>query len=62
MVGACRRRVLLSDHSKYGDDQFARFATLGGVDVVVTHGGLDERAVVEPHEAAIEVVLAQGTH
>ncbi|MCP2253283.1 hypothetical protein LY13_002033 [Prauserella aidingensis] len=54
--------MLLSDHSKYGDDQFARFATLGGVDVVVTHGGLDERAVVEPHEAAIEVVLAQGTH
>ncbi|MBB3052558.1 DeoR family fructose operon transcriptional repressor [Prauserella isguenensis] len=58
MVGACRRRVLLSDHSKYGDDQFARFATLGEIDVVVTDSGLDERAVAELNEAAIEVVLA----
>ncbi|MCR3721698.1 MULTISPECIES: DeoR/GlpR family DNA-binding transcription regulator [Prauserella salsuginis group] len=58
MVGACRRRVLLSDHSKYGDDQFARFATLGEIDVVVTDSGLDEQAVAELNEAAIEVVIA----
>ncbi|GAA1231908.1 DeoR/GlpR family DNA-binding transcription regulator [Prauserella halophila] len=58
MIRSCRRRVLLSDHSKYGDDQFARFATLGEIDVLVTDSGLDEQAVSELNEAAIEVVLA----
>lgn len=58
MIRACRRRVLLSDHSKYGDDQFARFAALEEMDVLVTDDGLDEQAVAELNEAEIEVVLA----
>ncbi|RCW40485.1 DeoR family transcriptional regulator [Halopolyspora algeriensis] len=58
MVRACRRRVLLADHRKYGDDRFSRFAKLSEIDVVVTDSDLDEVAVAELNEAEIEVVLA----
>ncbi|MDR7303472.1 DeoR/GlpR family DNA-binding transcription regulator [Haloactinomyces albus] len=58
MVRACRRRVLLADHRKYGDDRFSRFAKLSEIDVVVTDSGLDEAAVAELTEAETEVVLA----
>ncbi|MBE9376504.1 DeoR/GlpR transcriptional regulator [Saccharopolyspora sp. HNM0983] len=58
MVAACRRRVLLADHSKYGDDQFSRFAELDAVDVVITDSGLDAAAQEELGGAAGEVVLA----
>jgi DeoR family fructose operon transcriptional repressor len=58
MVRACRRRVLLADHRKYGDDQFSRFAELAEIDVVVTDSGLDDAAVAELGEAETEVVLA----
>lgn len=57
MVHACRRRVLLADHSKYADDQFSRFAELSEIDVLVTDSGLDGSAV-EQLSAETEVVLA----
>ncbi|CAM01577.1 DeoR family transcriptional regulator [Saccharopolyspora erythraea NRRL 2338] len=57
MVRACRRRVLLADHSKYGDDQFSRFAELSEIDVLITDSGLDEAAVAEL-SAQTEVVAA----
>ena len=57
MVRACRRRVLLADHRKYGDDQFSRFAQLSEIDVVVTDSGLDEAALAEL-SAQTEVVSA----
>ncbi|GAA2807000.1 DeoR/GlpR family DNA-binding transcription regulator [Saccharopolyspora taberi] len=57
MVRACRRRVLLADHSKYGDDQFSRFAELAEIDVVVTDSGLDD-AAVEELNAQTKVVSA----
>jgi DeoR family fructose operon transcriptional repressor len=58
MVRACRQRVLLADHTKYGDDQFSRFATLSEIDVVVTDSDLDERSVEAMHDSEVEVVLA----
>lgn len=58
MVRACRRRVLLVDHSKYGDDQFSRFAALSEVDTVVTDSGLDEHAREELQRADTEVSVA----
>lgn len=57
MVAASRRRVLLADHSKYGDDQFSRFAQLSEMDVLVTDDGLDEAALAEL-SAETEVVAA----
>lgn len=58
MVRACRQRALLADHSKYGDDQFSRFAEIREIDVLVTDSGLDDQAVTELTETAAEVVLA----
>lgn len=58
MVRACRKRVLLADHSKYGDDQFSRFADLSEIDVVVTDDGLDDAALDELKRAEAEVVLS----
>ncbi|MER7011381.1 DeoR/GlpR family DNA-binding transcription regulator [Saccharopolyspora sp. NPDC000359] len=58
MVAASRKRVLLADHSKYGDDQFSRFAELAEIDVVVTDDGLDEAALDELEQVDAEVVLA----
>ncbi|MDT0304951.1 DeoR/GlpR family DNA-binding transcription regulator [Streptomonospora wellingtoniae] len=57
MVRACRRRVLLADHTKYGDDHFSRFARLEEMDVVVTDGGIDERAREELTGAEADVVV-----
>lgn len=57
MVAACRRRVLLADHSKYGDDQLSRFAELSEMDVLVTDDGLHEAASAEL-TAETEVVAA----
>ncbi|GAB3709066.1 DeoR/GlpR family DNA-binding transcription regulator [Nocardiopsis oceani] len=58
MVRACRRRVLLADHTKYGDDQFSRFAHLDEMDVVVTDDGLDEQARKALAGAEPDVVIA----
>ncbi|MER5394977.1 DeoR/GlpR family DNA-binding transcription regulator [Saccharopolyspora sp. NPDC002686] len=58
MVAASRKRVLLADHGKYGDDQFSRFAEIGEIDVVVTDDGLDEAALDELEKVEAEVVLA----
>ncbi|APU15369.1 MULTISPECIES: DeoR/GlpR family DNA-binding transcription regulator [Actinoalloteichus] len=58
MIRACRRRILLADSSKYGDDQFSRFAEISDIDVVVTDTRLDEVAVAALNEAESEVILA----
>ncbi len=57
MVAASRRRVLLADHSKYGDDQFSRFARICEMDTVVTDEALDADARAEL-AAETEVVPA----
>ncbi|MHA6806237.1 DeoR/GlpR family DNA-binding transcription regulator [Salinifilum ghardaiensis] len=58
MVRACRRRVLLADPAKYGDDQFSRFAELAEMDTIVTGADLDDSAREELDRADTEVVLA----
>lgn len=58
MVAAGRRVVVLADSTKYGQDHFARFATLADVDVVVTDSGLDNDAQAEIRAAGPEVVCA----
>ncbi|SDP42129.1 transcriptional regulator, DeoR family [Actinopolyspora xinjiangensis] len=58
MVRACRKRVLLADHTKYGYEHFSRFAAMSDLDVLVTSSGLDDAAVSELRERGTEVVLA----
>ncbi|MDO9408126.1 DeoR/GlpR family DNA-binding transcription regulator [Patulibacter sp.] len=47
MITAGRHVVLLADHTKVGDDQFARFGDLGDVDVLITDEGLDAGTATE---------------
>jgi len=58
MVRAARRIVLLADHTKIGQEHFARFAEVGEFDVLVTDSGLEEGAAEELEEAGLEVVRA----
>ncbi|WP_017975822.1 DeoR/GlpR family DNA-binding transcription regulator [Actinopolyspora halophila] len=58
MVHACRQRVLLADHTKYGHDHFSRFAGISELDVLVTDGGLDQDAAEELRATGTDVVLA----
>ncbi len=58
MVGTAEQVVLLADHSKIGNDRFARFATLDQVDVLVTDTGLDDDTARRLRAAGLEVVLA----
>lgn len=51
MLTAARRVVVLADHTKWGNDQFARFGSMEEVDVLVTDNSLDARAArgIERH-------------
>jgi len=53
-----RRRVLLADHTKYGNDSVLRYGDLEDVDVLVTDTGLPEEGVDELQARGIEVILA----
>ena len=56
MLGAARRKVVLADHTKFGTDQFASFAPLDEIDVIISDSGLDDD-VVEEIEAAGPLVV-----
>lgn len=57
-VAASRRRILLADHTKFGQDHFARFAELADLDVIVTDSDLSPNAVDALVAAGPKVVLA----
>ena len=56
MVAAARRTVVLADHSKVGNDCFARFAALTDVDLLITDDGLDPQVAEEIEAAGPRVV------
>lgn len=58
MVRSARRRVVLADHSKYGNDQFARFARVSEIDVLISDRDLDDEVVNRLAEEGVEAVLA----
>lgn len=58
MVEAARRRVLVSDHSKFGRDSFCRFARLDELDTIITDRGLEEETVADFEAAGPTVVRA----
>jgi DeoR family fructose operon transcriptional repressor len=58
MIRTARRAVLLTDHTKVGQEHFARFADLGEIDVLVTDSGLEAEAAEAFEEAGVEVVRA----
>jgi DeoR family fructose operon transcriptional repressor len=58
MVAAARRVVVLADHTKLGNDQFARFADVTDVDVLISDTALDDRAAKAIEQRGPRVVLA----
>jgi DeoR family transcriptional regulator, fructose operon transcriptional repressor len=58
MLRAARRAVVLADHSKVGNDCFARFGELEELDTVVTDDGLDLELAADLQAAGPRVVLA----
>ncbi|MCW2499410.1 MAG: transcriptional regulator, DeoR family [Frankiales bacterium] len=58
MVAAARRAVVLTDSSKVGDDQFARFAGLEDVETLVMDNAVDPRVAAAFEAAGPRVVLA----
>ncbi|UMP07014.1 DeoR/GlpR family DNA-binding transcription regulator [Amycolatopsis sp. EV170708-02-1] len=57
-VNAARRTVLLADHTKVGNDYFARFGNLSEVDTFITDTGIDAQAAAEIKAAGTRVVRA----
>ena len=58
MIASARRTVVLADHTKVGNDHFARFGDVADVDVLVTDTGTDETLVEQLRAAGPRVVLA----
>jgi DeoR family fructose operon transcriptional repressor len=58
MIAAARRTVVIADHSKVGNDCFARFGDLADVDTIVSDDGLDPLLADELESAGPRVVRA----
>jgi DeoR family transcriptional regulator, fructose operon transcriptional repressor len=58
MLRAARRAVVVADHTKVGNDCFARFGELDEVDTLVTDDGLDLVLAGDLQAAGPRVVLA----
>jgi DeoR family transcriptional regulator, fructose operon transcriptional repressor len=58
MMAAARRVVVLADHTKVGNDCFARFGELDAVDTLVTDDGLDLQIAADLQAAGPRAVLA----
>ena len=58
MLAAAHRKVVLADHTKFGDDHFAAFASLDDIDVIITDTGLDADVASQMEAAGPMVVLA----
>lgn len=58
MVASAQRVVLLADHTKVGQQHFAKFAELHDVDLFVTDTGLGADGARSMEDAGVEVVLA----
>lgn len=56
MVSSGRRVVLLTDHTKFGEDHFVRFAGVEDVDAIVTDEGLAGDEAARYEEAGVEVL------
>ena len=58
MIAAARRSVLLADHTKIGNDYFARFGSLADLDLLITDTGLNDDLAEDIEAAGVRVVRA----
>jgi DeoR/GlpR family transcriptional regulator of sugar metabolism len=57
-VAASRRRVLVTDHTKFGVNSFCRFAGIRDLEVVITDDGLTDDETAPYAELGVRVVRA----
>ncbi|GAA1072618.1 DeoR/GlpR family DNA-binding transcription regulator [Nocardiopsis metallicus] len=55
MIASSRRAVLLADHTKVGNDHFARFAAVEDLDLVITDNGLADGLADELEATGLSV-------
>jgi DeoR family fructose operon transcriptional repressor len=58
MLASAKRKVILADHSKFGDDHFAQFGNISDLDVIITDGGIEKRFVDDIEALEVKVVCA----
>ena len=58
MIASARRVVALVDHSKFGKDQFVRFAEWSDIDVLITTVGADPEMIAEIESLGTTVLHA----
>lgn len=58
MMNSARRKVVLADHSKFGDDHFANFGAVQDVDVVITDKKTDVEFIKQLGSVDVPVVIA----
>ena len=58
MIQAARRAVVVADHTKLGEDYFARFADLNDVDTLITDSHADDDLVADIEAKGLTVVQA----
>jgi DeoR family fructose operon transcriptional repressor len=56
MIAAARRAVVLADHTKIGNDYFARFAEISEIDTLITDSGLDSELLSDFEQAGLRVI------
>ena len=59
MIASASKVVVLADHTKVGNDYFARFGELSDIDLLVTDSGLDDEATSHFLQAGMDVKRAQ---
>ncbi|MFV0406487.1 MAG: DeoR/GlpR family DNA-binding transcription regulator [Propioniciclava sp.] len=55
MTGAARQRILLADHSKFGEVRTCQHATLNDIDLLITDAGADSADVDRVREDGTEI-------
>lgn len=58
MIAAARRAVVLADHTKIGNNYFARFAEISEIDTLITDSGLDDELVSDFQQVGLRVICA----
>jgi DeoR family fructose operon transcriptional repressor len=56
MIAAARRAVVLADHTKIGNDYFARFAEISEIDTLITDSGLDSELLSDFEQLGLRVI------
>lgn len=58
MLAGAKRKIVLADHSKFGNDQFAQFGNISDLDLIITDSGVEKKFVKEIESLEVKVIQA----